>query len=546
MESRWFKNAVIYCLDVDTFKDGNGDGVGDFIGLQQGLSYLAGLGVNCIWLLPFYPSPGRDNGYDITDYINVHPALGDLGDFVAFMHEAQDRGIRVIIDLVVNHTSDQHPWFQAARRGHPQYHDYYVWRKDEPGDTSDQVVFPGKQRSVWRYDRLAKAYYFHRFYDYQPDLNTANPAVRAEIKKIMGFWLALGVSGFRVDAAPFVIAYKGADADKQPHEEFALLDELRSFLSWRTGNAILLAEANVLPDQVLNFFGNHGERMHMVLNFFVNPHLFLAMARQSPEPLTRSLLQLPRLPDSCHFAYFLRNHDELDLSRLSSMERELCFEAFGSKPEMQLYGRGIRRRFAPMLDGDLARQMLGYSLIFSLPGTPVLWYGDEIGMGDDLKQEERYSVRTPMQWSADRNAGFSSASPDRLRRPLISSGPFDYRKVNVQTQRRRPDSLLNALERLIRTRKEYPEIGAGNNYRFVENDCPGNVFAHACEDENGNALLAVHNFAGKPAEVTLHLWDERFTRFLYLFDELPNEPVKGGKITVKLAPYGFSWLRLKR
>ena len=544
MESRWFKNAVIYCLDVDTFKDGNGDGIGDFIGLQQGLSYLAGLGVNCVWLLPFYPSPGRDNGYDITDYINVHPELGDLGDFVAFMHEAQDRGIRVIIDLVVNHTSDQHPWFQAARRGHPQYHDYYVWRKDEPGDTSNQVVFPGKQRSVWRYDRLARAYYFPRFYDYQPDLNTANPAVRAEIKKIMGFWLALGVSGFRVDAAPFVIAYKGAGADKQPHEEFALLDELRSFLSWRTGNAILLAEANVLPDQVLHFFGNHGERMHMVLNFFVNPHLFLAMAQESPEPLTRSLLQLPTLPGSCHFAYFLRNHDELDLSRLSSMERERCFEAFGPKPEMQLYGRGIRRRFAPMLDGDLARQMLGYSLIFSLPGTPVLWYGDEIGMGDDLKQEERYSVRTPMQWSADRNAGFSPAPPNRLRRPVISSGPFDFRKVNVQTQRRQPDSLLNALERLIRTRKEYPEIGEGR-FRLVENDCPGHVFAHACEDENGNALLAVHNFAGKTVEVTVYLWDERFTRFLYLFDEFPMEPVKNGKIKAKLAPYGFSWLRLK-
>jgi len=347
-----------------------------------------------------------------------------------------------------------------------------------------------------------------------------------------------------VDAAPFVIAYKGPGADKQPHEEFEFLDELRDFLSWRTGDAILLAEANVLPDQMLHFFGESGGRMHMVLNFFVNPHLFLAMAQESPEPLTRSLLQLPKLPGNCHFAYFLRNHDELDLSRLSSMEREFCFESLGPKPEMQLYRRGIRRRFAPMLGGDVARQMLGYSLIFSLPGTPVLWYGDEIGMGEDLKQEERNSVRTPMQWTADRNAGFSTAPPEKLRRPIISSGPFDYRKVNVQAQRRDPDSLLNALERLIRTRKEYPEIGAGP-YRFVENDCPRQVFAHACEDEAGNAIVALHNFTDEPVEVTLPLWDQRFTRFLYLFDELPNELIKDGRVTVKLRPYGFSWLRVK-
>ncbi|HEY0792781.1 MAG TPA: alpha-amylase family protein [Chthoniobacterales bacterium] len=543
MENRWFKNAVIYCLDVDTFRDANGDGTGDFEGLRQSLSYLAGLGITCLWLLPFYPSPGRDNGYDITDYINVHPELGDLGDFVAFMHEARDRGIRVIVDLVVNHTSDQHPWFQAARRGDPKYRDYYVWRQDKPGDTRDQVVFPGAQTAVWHYDRLARAYYFHRFYDYQPDLNTANPVVRAEIKKVMAFWLALGVSGFRVDAAPFVISQKGPDAEKQPHEAFELLDEFRDFLSWRCGDAILLAEANVTPDLMLNFFGETGGRMNMVLNFFVNPHLFLAMAQHSPEPLTRSLLQLPKLPDNCHFAYFLRNHDELDLSRLGSIERDLCFREFGSKPQMQLYGRGIRRRLAPMLGGDVRRQMLGHSLAFSLPGTPIMWYGDEIGMGDDLKLNERDSVRTPMQWSSDRNAGFSKAPAVKLRRPVISAGPFDYRKVNVQSQRRDPESLLNALERLIRTRKEYPEIGAGR-FRWLENDQTQSVFSHTCEDDVGNAVVALHNFSSEPVRVTLPLWRRDFTHFHFLFDQRPGEPIRGETLPVDLAGYGYSWLRL--
>jgi maltose alpha-D-glucosyltransferase/alpha-amylase len=488
MENRWYKNAVIYCVDIDTYRDGNGDGIGDFIGLRQGLSYLAGLGVSCIWLLPFYNSPDRDNGYDVMDYLSVHPRLGDLGDFVDFMSEANDRGIRVIIDLVVNHTSDQHPWFQAARRNDPKYQGYYVWRKDDPGDTSAQSAFPGKQSGVWEFDKLARAYYFHRFYSYQPDLNTGNPAVRDEIKKIMGFWLALGVSGFRVDAAPFVIAYKGPDAEKQPHESFEYLEEFREYLRWKTGDAILVAEANVAPDQMLHYFGDHGQRMTMVINFFVNPHFFLAIAEGSPEPIERALRQLPQIPVLSHWAYFVRNHDELDLSRLSQAEREICFRAFGPKPQMQIYQRGIRRRLAPMLSGRVDLQLLMYSLIFTIPGTPILWYGEEIGMGDDLNQEERNSVRTPMQWTADINAGFSTAHPSRLVRPVIDKGVFSYRKVNVQAQRRDPNSLLNYLERMIRTRKEYPEFSIGT-YRVVETSEPTKIFAHSCQDESGNAEL---------------------------------------------------------
>jgi maltose alpha-D-glucosyltransferase / alpha-amylase len=544
MRVRWYKNTVVYAVDVDTFRDGNGDGIGDFIGLRQGLSYLSGLGVGCLWLLPFYPSPDRDNGYDITDYLNVHPALGDLGDFNLFMDEARNLGVRVIIDLVVNHTSDQHPWFQAARTGDPHYRDYYVWRTDDPGNTDDQAVFPGEQHGVWQYDQEAKAYYFHRFYAYQPDLNTSNPAVRAEIKKIMGFWLALGVSGFRMDAAPFVIAQKGPEAEKQPHEKFELLDEFRDFVSWKANEAVLLAEANVLPDQMLQYFGPNDTRMHLVLNFFVNPHLFLALAEESAEPISRALNQLPKLPEHGQWAYFVRNHDELDLSRLTQVERERCFRRFAPKPEMRLYGRGIRRRLAPMLDGDVDWQMLAYSLTFSLPGTPVLWYGEELGMGEDLSQPERCSVRTPMQWADEYNAGFSTAASDQLRRPVIAKGKFNYHKVNVQQLRRQPESLLNRLERLIRTRKEYPEFAIGT-FRILETSAPELVFAHACQDEDGSAVIAAHNFTKAACTVSIKLWTDQFDHFYYLLADRENEKIKDGAITLNLPRYGFCWVRLK-
>ena len=414
---------------------------------------------------------------------------------------------------------------------------------DAPGKPEDQVAFPGKQKSVWQYDKLAKAYYFHRFYDYQPDLNTANPAVREEMKKIMGFWAALGVSGFRVDAAPFVIASKGGDAAKHPHESFEFLHEFREFLRWKTGDAILLAEANVPPEQLIDFFGPEGQRMNMLLNFYVNPHLFLAIAQENPEAILRSLRALPQIPTACHWAYFLRNHDELDLSRLAEPEQQECFRMFAPKKEMQLYNRGIRRRLAPMFNGDLSKTLLAYSLIFTIPGTPVFWYGDEIGMGEDLSLEERNSVRTPMQWSGERNAGFSAASKERLRRPVINKGKFGFRKVNVQTLRRQPGSLLNCLERMIRTRKEFPEFGTGT-YRILETDRIKTVFAHACEDDTGRAVLAAHNLSSKAESVTIRLWNNEFDHFVYLFEELGNERISDGKIKLRLPAHGYSWLRL--
>jgi maltose alpha-D-glucosyltransferase/alpha-amylase len=474
----WYKDAVIYELDVRTYQDGDGDGVGDFRGLLQRLPHLAGLGVTCLWLQPLYPSPNKDGGYDITDYYGIDPRLGTLGDFVEFMHQAGERGIRVIIDLVVNHTSDQHPWFQAARKGRRSpYRDYYIWSEEEPKDLQSGVVFPGVQDGVWTYDEVAGAYYYHQFYDHQPDLNIANPQVREEICKVMGFWLELGVSGFRVDAAPFL----GGDptsGDAKSEELYEYLEEFRQFCSWRRGDAIFLAEANVPAEEVLDYFG-YGPQIHMLFSFLVNQHLFLALARQDPAPLVGILKRLPKLPATGQWANFLRNHDELDLGRLSAGGREEVYADFAPDEDMRAYGRGIRRRLAAMLRGDRRRVELAYSLLFSLPGTPVIRYGDEIGMGDDLSLVERASVRTPMQWSSEENGGFSTAPRQQLFKPVITGGDYGYERVNVAVQQRDAGSLLNWMERLIRVRKGCPEFGRGR-LTALERREPG-VLLHRCE-----------------------------------------------------------------
>src|ERR671913_1725629 len=449
----WYKNAVIYCLDVETFMDSDGDGVGDFQGLADRLDHVEDLGATCVWLLPFYPTPNRDNGYDVTDFYAVDPRLGTFGDFVAFTHAAHDRGLRVIIDLVANHTSIDHPWFQEARRDPTsRYRDWYVWSKEKPKDLHEGMVFPGVQDATWSYDELAQAWYMHRFYEHQADLNIANPEVREELEKVMGFWLQLGVSGFRLDAVPFLIEYRGVPAEERPKEDpHEHLARMRDFLSWRRAEAMLLAEANITMDQVDEYFGPSGDRLHMIFNFMLNQHLFLSLTRKDAEPIRRVMAQTPAIPPKSQWASFLRNHDELDLGRLSDEERAECFAAFGPEPHMQAYQRGIRRRLAPMLGGDARRLKLAYSLMFALPGTPVFWYGEEIGMGDDLSLPERNSVRTPMQWADEENAGFSKADADRLVRPVVSEGPFSYRAVNVAMQRAQPGSLMDELQRLIRT-----------------------------------------------------------------------------------------------
>jgi len=536
----WYKDAVIYCLDVDRFMDASGDGIGDFRGLKDRLTYISGLGATCVWLLPFYPSPGRDNGYDVSDYYGVHPDLGTLGDFVEFMHLAGERGLRVIVDLVINHTSRDHPWFQAAREDpESPYRDYYVWSKTKPEDAHEGVVFPGVQESIWTFDRKAGEYYLHRFYHHQPDLNVSNPKVRQEIERVMGFWLALGVSGFRVDAAPFVFEMKGIDrSDIRDPLEF--LGDFRDFLSWRRGDAILLAEANLPPAEMPDYFADG--RLQMGFNFLVNQHLFLALARQNSAPLIEGLLTPPPMPENGQWATFLRNHDELDLGRLSASQRGDAFAAFAPEPKMQLYGRGIRRRLAPMLGGDERRLKMAYSLMLSLPGTPVINYGEEIGMGDDLSLDERNSVRTPMQWSPDDNAGFSSSEPDRLISPVVAKDEFDYRKVNVAAQRRDPASLLNWLERAIRARKENPEFGWGS-VDIVETGEP-HVFGHRLQFQGGT-VIAVHNLADQKAKVNLEVSEYQGRRLVDLIDHSEREPVAEQRHELSMEPYDFHWFRVR-
>lgn len=541
MRDLWYKEAIIYCLDVDNYMDGNGNGIGDFKGLTQQIDYITGLGATCLWLLPFYPTPNRDNGYDVMDYYGVDERLGTLGDFVEFMHRARARGLRVIIDLVVNHTSDQHRWFQAARTDKDSpYRDYYVWSETKPPGAEEEVMYPGKQESIWAYDEAAGAYYLHRFYKHQPDLNIANPAVREEIRKIMGFWLQLGVSGFRVDAAPFLIELKGIEGAEDV-DPYNYLREFREFLQWRQGDAILLAEANVTPDKVPSYFGD-GTKLHMLFNFFLNQQLMLALARQQVEPLSQGLRKPPPIPETAQWANFLRNHDELTLDKLDEAQRQEVFQAFGPEGRMQIYGRGIRRRLPPMLDGDQRRIRLAYSLMFSLPGTPVLRYGEEIGMGDDLSLDERNSVRTPMQWSDEKNGGFSPASEEALIRPVIKDGPYGYKQVNVTRQKRDLDSLLNWIERLIRTRKEHPEFGFGR-WRIIETGDSA-VFAHTCQWQE-STILAIHNLSAEPRTVTLDLSCYTANQLIDLLGDKEYKSVVKGTSRIELEDYGFRWFRLK-
>jgi maltose alpha-D-glucosyltransferase/alpha-amylase len=540
----WYKNAIIYCLSVGTYMDADGDGIGDFKGLLRRLDYLQGLGVTAIWLMPFQVSPHRDDGYDIADYYTVDPRYGTLGDFVEFAHGAKQRGIRVIIDLVVNHTSDAHPWFKEARKDpHSKYRDWYVWSKKKPRGANRGVVFPGVQKSTWSYDQEAKAWYFHRFYDFQPDLNTSNPVVQAEILKIMGFWIQQGVSGFRMDAVPFVIATKGPGV-ATPREQYDMLRRFREFLQWRQGEAIVLAEANVMPDTDLEYFGEDGERLQMMFNFQVNQHLFYALAAADCRPLVKAMNATKPRPATAQWGMFLRNHDELDLGRLTKAQREKVFAAFAPDPDMQLYDRGIRRRLAPMLNGDRRRIEMAYSLMFTLPGTPVVRYGDEIGMGDDPNLPERNCARTPMQWSNEPHGGFTKSDKPVL--PVITGGPYGFEHVNAAIQRRFSDSMLNWTERIIRMRKEVPEVGWGDFKVIATRDPAVLVMRY---DWRNNWVLFVHNLDGGPREVafSVGLAGENAAygnELVNLLSEDHSRAGKDGKHRLVIEGYGYRWYRV--
>ena len=537
----WYKNAVIYCLSVGTFMDANADGIGDFQGLMRRLDYLHGLGITAIWMMPFQSSPCRDDGYDIADYYGVNSRHGTLGDFVEFTHGAKQRGIRVIIDLVVNHTSDQHSWFKEARSDpNSKYRDWYIWSDKKPTHANTGMVFPSVQKSTWSYDKEARAWYFHRFYDFQPDLNTLNPHVQSEILKIMGFWIQLGVSGFRMDAVPFVISTKGPRV-KKPVEQYDMLRLLREFLQWREGDSIILAEANVLPETDMEYFGKDGDRMHMMFNFQVNQNLFYALAASDCRPLVKALKATKPRPATAQWGLFLRNHDELDLGRLTDDQRQRVFESFGPDEEMQLYKRGIRRRLAPMLNGDRRRIELAYSLMFTLPGTPVIRYGDEIGMGDDLKLPERNCARTPMQWSTEPHAGFTKS--DKPVVPVISNGAYGYQHINAAEQRRDPNSLLNWTERIIRMRKEVPEVGWGDFEVLTTRDPAVLAIRY---DWRNNAVLFVHNLDAVPREVEFStgLRGDEARLLINLLTEDHSRAGGDGKHHLLLEAYGYRWYRV--
>jgi maltose alpha-D-glucosyltransferase/alpha-amylase len=542
MADRWYREAVIYCLDVETFQDSDGDGVGDLPGLISRLDYLSRLGVTCLWLNPIHPSPRRDDGYDITDFYGIHPRIGTLGDFAELIHQAGNRGLRVIIDLVVNHTSDEHPWFRSARESRQSsYRDWYVWSDTEPSDRRQGMVFPGEQDETWTWDETAGAWYYHRFYGFEPDLNTGNPAVQAELERIMDFWLALGVSGFRMDAAPFVIEMTEPGNPDSP-KDFDLLTRFRERISWRRGDAVVLAEANVAPAELVEYFGDPGgsnNRIPMLFDFVLSVNCLLALARGQAEPITRALASAPAIPNHAQWATFLRNHDEVDLSRLSPEEMAECFAAFGPDPDMQLYGRGIRRRLAPMLRGDQARLQLAYSLQFTLPGTPVLRYGEELGMGDDLSLPEREALRTPMQWSDTRGAGFSTS--DTLVRPVIADGPFGHPTVNVATERLKQASLLSWFQRMIPTLRECPEIGTGSCTPLASGD-PA-VLAHRMDAGEGS-LLFVHNLGHRDVVLDVEGQLDDGHRPFDVFSNQAYDPVPPDLRGIAVTGSGYRWFRL--
>ena len=539
IDDLWYKNAVIYCLDVEKYVDGNNDGIGDFAGLTRRLDYLAGLGITCIWLQPFYESPNRDNGYDVSNYYAVHPKLGTFGEFVDFMNHAEQIGIRVIADLVVNHTSDRHPWFQSARKDPKSpYRNWYLWSKTRPPDYNKGMVFPGVQKATWTRDEVAGEYYFHRFYDFQPDLDTMNAAVRTEILRIMGFWLQLGVCGFRMDAVPFLISRKGARV--RPHKDYQFLHEMRDFLQWRRRDGILLAEANVPPDESLEYFGDLGDRIQLMLNFPVNQRIYYALATGDLKPLIMALEATKERPQAAQWVHFLRSHDELDLGRLTKTQRGKVFAAFGPTRDMQLYNRGIRRRFVPMVDNDRRRIELAYSLLFTLPGTPMIQYGDEIGMGDNLSLPERESARTPMQWSADKNGGFSTAR--RTIRPVISDPIYGYKRVNVEGQRRDPHSLLNWVESKIRMRRECPEISWGDWKILKTNADDVLVMEFTWRD---HSLIVLHNFVDKPRAIRIPVSTAGTQVLVDLLSTNDSRTGEHGHHVIELQPYGYRWFRAR-
>jgi maltose alpha-D-glucosyltransferase/alpha-amylase len=538
----WYKDSIFYELHVKAFSDSNADGVGDFRGLMEKLDYLQDLGVDCLWILPFYPSPLRDDGYDIADFYDVHPAYGTLADFKAFLRAAHHRRIRVITDLVMNHTSDQHAWFQEARTSpRSRYRNYYVWSQTNQKYKDARIIFTDTERSNWTWDQDAGAYYWHRFFSHQPDLNYDNPQVRRSMSKIIRYWLDMGIDGFRMDAVPYLYEREGTSGENLP-ETHEYLKQVRCEVDRRYTDKILLCEANQWPQDVRAYFGD-GDECHMAFNFPVMPRLFMSLRREDRLPIVDIIERTPGIPANCQWGMFLRNHDELTLEMVTDEERDYMWHEFAGDPRMKL-NLGIRRRLAPLMGNGRRQMELLTSLLFTLPGSPIIYYGDELGMGDNIYLGDRNGVRTPMQWSSDRNAGFSKADTAMLYSPLIVDPVYGYQSVNVEAQLRTPSSLLNWTKRMIRIRRRYPVFGRGS----IEFLNPENrkVLAYLRSDGE-QTVLVVANLSRFSQPVELDLRRFKGMRPVELIGETPFPIVREDlPYFLSLGPHGFYWFRLDK
>ncbi len=536
----WFKDMVIYECHVRAFYDSNGDGIGDFPGLTSKLDYIRDLGVDAIWLLPFYPSPGKDDGYDISDYHDVHPQYGTMQDFRHFVREAHKRGLLVITELVVNHTSDQHAWFQAARRAPAgsSKRDYYVWSSDPGKYAGTRIIFTDTESSNWAWDPVANAYYWHRFFSHQPDLNFDNPHVLKAVTRAMRYWLDMGVDGLRLDAIPYLCEREGTNNENLP-ETHGVIKQIRKVLDEHYGDRMLLAEANQWPEDVRDYFAD-GDECHMAFHFPLMPRIYMAIAQEERHPIVEIMDQTPDIPDACQWAIFLRNHDELTLEMVTSRERDYMYRMYAAEPRARI-NLGIRRRLAPLMENDIVRIQLVNSLLLSMPGSPIIYYGDEIGMGDNIFLGDRNGVRTPMQWSPDRNAGFSRADPQRLYFPPIMDAVYGYEAVNVEAQTRDPSSLLNWMKRMLAVRKTTRAFGRGT-LRFLR---PGNrkVLAYLREHE-GDVILCVANMARTAQPVELDLAAYKGLVPVEMSGRVAFPPIGDLPYLLSLSGHGFYWFRL--
>ncbi|MBI4527528.1 MAG: maltose alpha-D-glucosyltransferase [Deltaproteobacteria bacterium] len=540
-DALWYKDAIIYETHVRAFYDANGDGIGDFRGLTQKLDYLQDLGVTALWLLPFYPSPLRDDGYDIADYTDIHPHYGNLQDFNVFLKEAHSRGLRVITELVVNHTSDEHAWFQRARRARPdsRARDFYVWNDTPEKYTEARIIFKDFETSNWSWDPVARAYFWHRFYSHQPDLNFANPEVRKALFKVVDFWLAMGIDGMRLDAVPYLYEQEGTTCENLP-ETHVFLKELRQYVDKKYGNRMLLAEANQWPEEAVPYFGE-GDECHMAFHFPVMPRLFMAIYMEDRFPIIDILDQTPRAPETCQWALFLRNHDELTLEMVTDEDRDYMYKVYAQDPQARI-NLGIRRRLAPLLGNNRRKIELMKSLLFSLPGTPVIYYGDEIGMGDNIYLGDRNGVRTPMHWSADRNAGFSRANPQRLYLPVIIDPEYHYEAINVEAQSQNLHSFLWWMKRLILLRKRFQAFGRGTiEFLYPENP-KVLTFIRRFRDE---IILVVANLSRFVNFVELDLSAFKGMVPVELFSQNHFPPIGELPYFITLGPHAFYWFELE-